>query len=257
MSKVPIEPNEAGYQTFELNQDEYEFYSQPVSQAGSWQDLTEHEDKAALTKASLPALNDPVVRRQLSKQKQHHPWFLGVVTVIQVLILGAEFYFNFTNTGSLIQTTPTFNYMIGPTPGILTMFAGRFIPCMKSTGYDKAGSRFICMSGIKGVNGTCSLADTCSWVFPFDQSNPNQWFRFILPIFVHAGIVHLLLNMSFQINIGFQLEREIGWWRMCLIYMISGAGGFIFGAPLSDINSTSVGASGSLYGNDILTQVIK
>lgn len=35
---------------------------------------------------------------------------------------------------------------------------------------------------------------------------------------------------------------------MALIYMISGAGGFMFGASLSDIRSPSVGASGSLYG---------
>jgi membrane associated rhomboid family serine protease len=40
----------------------------------------------------------------------------------------------------------------------------------------------------------------------------------------------------------------MGWWRMALIYIISGGGGFVFGGSLSDIRTASVGASGSLYG---------
>jgi hypothetical protein len=70
--KVAAEPEpevENVQQTFELNQDEYEFYSEPVTQEGSWNDLTAAEDKNAIVKSSLQALNDPVVRRQLGKQK--------------------------------------------------------------------------------------------------------------------------------------------------------------------------------------------
>jgi membrane associated rhomboid family serine protease len=252
------ETDEAAYQTFELNEDEYEFYSQPVSQAGSWQDLTEAEDKKASHKVSLPALNDPIVRKQLSKQKLHYPIFLATMTVIQVLVLGYEFYLNFVKTGSVIQTNP-FNYMIGPAAGIMTQTGARYLPCMKrNSGYDVDGLRTECMAGIIGdAAGTCSLAETCNFFnSPFETANPSQWYRFLTPIFLHAGIVHLLLNVSFQINVGFQLgisrltpEREIGFIRIALIYFISGAGGFIFGASLSDIRTVSVGASGSLYGN--------
>lgn len=39
---------------------------------------------------------------------------------------------------------------------------------------------------------------------------------------------------------------------MALIYLISGAGGFMFGSSLSDINVPAVGASGSLYGACLL-----
>jgi membrane associated rhomboid family serine protease len=44
-------------------------------------------------------------------------------------------------------------------------------------------------------------------------SPPIEWFRFILPIFLHVGIVHLLLNMLAQLTIGAQVEREMGEYR--------------------------------------------
>jgi hypothetical protein len=71
-NKAAVEPKSEApdvQQTFELNQDEYEFYSEPVTQEGSWNDLTAAEDKNAIVKSSLQALNDPLVRRQLGKQK--------------------------------------------------------------------------------------------------------------------------------------------------------------------------------------------
>ena len=216
-------------------------------------DLTEGEveKKTQKHKSSILALNDPLVRRQLKKMKQHSPWFLGAVTMLQVVILGIELFVNWKNTGSVILTSP-FNYLIGPDTGPLILFGARFLPCMKqNTGYDTAGVTFACPGGLLplGSNSTCTLAQACSMpLVGFNTNNPAQWYRFIIPIFLHGGIVHLLLNLSFQVNVGFQLEREIGFLRMGLIYMIAGIGGFIFGAPLSDISSTSVGASGSLYG---------
>jgi membrane associated rhomboid family serine protease len=104
-----------------------------------------------------------------------------------------------------------------------------------------------CISGIG--NGSCTLEETCSLPpFSFDANRPNQWYRFVFPIFLHGGIIHLLFNLSFQIKAGFQLERDIGSWRIGIIYMVSGVAGFIFGAPLSDQRTTTVGASGAIYG---------
>lgn len=39
---------------------------------------------------------------------------------------------------------------------------------------------------------------------------PNQSWRFFTPIFLHVGIIHLLLNMLAQITAGAQVEREMG-----------------------------------------------
>ena len=119
------------------------------------------------------------------------------------------------------------------------------------TGYDRPNLIVQCPAGIISPygNDSCTLSDLCYVPgIPFTAATPNQWYRFITPIFLHSGIIHLLLNLSFQVNVGFALERDIGWWRMGLIYIISGIGGFIFGAPLSDVRIPTVGASGSLYG---------
>ncbi len=34
--------------------------------------------------------------------------------------------------------------------------------------------------------------------------------RFVLPIFLHVGVIHLVLNMIAQIIAGAQVEREMG-----------------------------------------------
>ena len=72
-------------------------------------------------------------------------------------------------------------------------------------------------------------------------------FRFIIPIFLHGGILHFVMNMGLQYRIGFKIERDIGWWRMFFIYFLSGIGGFAFSGLFAGV-SPSVGASASLYG---------
>jgi membrane associated rhomboid family serine protease len=117
------------------------------------------------------------------------------------------------------------------------------------TGFDKPNITFTCPSGSSGSlpNSTCTLLDVCQWN-GFISGQPDQWFRFIIPIFLHGGVVHILFNLAFQVQNGFDLEKDMGWWRMAIVYFASGVGGFIFGASLSDVRTPSVGASGSLYG---------
>ena len=79
------------------------------------------------------------------------------------------------------------------------------------------------------------------------SGSPDQWSRFIVPIFLHGGIIHILLNFSFQLRTGIQMEQDFGWWRIAMIYMISGVCGFVFGAQYSP-TTPSVGCSGALYG---------
>lgn len=40
------------------------------------------------------ALMDPKIRKQLAKIKVHRPYFLQLMTLIQVLVVCYEFYFN-------------------------------------------------------------------------------------------------------------------------------------------------------------------
>jgi membrane associated rhomboid family serine protease len=90
------------------------------------------------------------------------------------------------------------------------------------------GKQVQCPRSFSGKDdGICTINDLCG--LP-DNVTPNQWWRFIAPIGLHGGIVHFIFNMLVQIQIGFSMERDIGWWRIGLIYLISGIFGFIFGA---------------------------
>lgn len=48
---------------------------------------------------------------------------------------------------------------------------------------------------------------------PFVHENPAnlaETWRFFVPIFLHVGIVHFLLNMVAQVFAGAQVEKEMG-----------------------------------------------
>jgi membrane associated rhomboid family serine protease len=71
--------------------------------------------------------------------------------------------------------------------------------------------------------------------------------RLIVPVFLHAGVIHLLFNMFFQCNIGFRMEEIWGIPRIMTIYFAAGIGGNLLSA-LASPRSISVGASGALFG---------
>ena len=88
-------------------------------------------------------------------------------------------------------------------------------------------------------------------VAPSGIPNPNQWSRFITPIFFHGSVLHFLINMSLQMRTGFGMEQDFGSLRIGAIYIISGIGGNILGANFSPM-LTSVGCSGSLFGTNFI-----
>ena len=70
--------------------------------------------------------------------------------------------------------------------------------------------------------------------------------RFVLPIFLHGDLGHLLSNVIAQIMIGSNLEPEIGWLKFLTLYMLSGIGGITFSALFTD--QLSMGASTAVFG---------
>ncbi|HEY6401379.1 MAG TPA: rhomboid family intramembrane serine protease [Blastocatellia bacterium] len=81
----------------------------------------------------------------------------------------------------------------------------------------------------------------------------GDWFRLITPIFIHAGVLHLMLNSYALWMVGTQVEKLYGSARFLLIYLLSGVGGVVgsyFGQELMPrfIDAPSVGASGSIFG---------
>ncbi|HZF38966.1 MAG TPA: rhomboid family intramembrane serine protease [Blastocatellia bacterium] len=80
----------------------------------------------------------------------------------------------------------------------------------------------------------------------------GEWFRLITPVFIHAGLLHLLLNSYALWVVGMQVEKLYGSARFLLIYLLSGVGGVAgsyFGQTfLHRPDAPSVGASGAIFG---------
>ncbi|KAG9294029.1 hypothetical protein G9A89_019367 [Geosiphon pyriformis] len=188
------------------------------------------------------ALSDPKVIRQLQRRRAWRPWFTWIVSIIQIIVLILEFVNNNKNTGSLIMTNP-FNPMIGPSAETLILMGARFTPCMREI--PGTNTSFACQNSTEHSN--CTLEEYCG-LNGFHRKIPDQWYRFIVPIFLHGGLVHIGFNLLFQLQTGTQVERDIGFHRYSLIYMASGIFGFIFGGNFAPDALPSTGASGSLFG---------
>jgi len=75
----------------------------------------------------------------------------------------------------------------------------------------------------------------------------HEWWRVVTCNWLHAGLFHLLLNMMAVLNLGVGLERRFGFWRIGILYVLSG----LFGTMVSVVflpGVLSVGASASVFG---------
>jgi membrane associated rhomboid family serine protease len=79
-------------------------------------------------------------------------------------------------------------------------------------------------------------------------ATPNQWWRFITPLFLHAGFIHIGVNLLLQLKLGGEVERELGPILFPFIYLASGISGFLLGGNFSANGVASTGASGALFG---------
>lgn len=77
----------------------------------------------------------------------------------------------------------------------------------------------------------------------------GEWWRLLTSMFLHGGILHLLLNMMALVNIGMQLEALVGKTQFLLAYLLCGIAGSIASLWwVSPEISVSVGASGAIFG---------
>lgn len=75
----------------------------------------------------------------------------------------------------------------------------------------------------------------------------GEWWRLITSAFLHAGIIHLGLNMLALWWFGAALEAALGRGRFVLLYVVSGLAGSA-GALLLSPEAVTVGASGAIFG---------
>ena len=75
----------------------------------------------------------------------------------------------------------------------------------------------------------------------------GQYWRFITPIFLHANLLHVGLNMLNFFVLGLFLERLLGHLRFLLIYLLTGIISIIASFYFMP-QEISVGASGAIFG---------
>ncbi len=80
-----------------------------------------------------------------------------------------------------------------------------------------------------------------------DLIRVGQWWRLFAPQYLHAGLIHLAMNMNGLWNLGRGLEGEIGFLRIALLYTTSGVSGIV-ASSIFVPHVVGVGASGALYG---------
>ncbi|XJZ26220.1 rhomboid family intramembrane serine protease [Bacillota bacterium Lsc_1132] len=74
----------------------------------------------------------------------------------------------------------------------------------------------------------------------------GEWWRFITPVFLHIGFLHLAMNTLALYYLGMEVERIYGSLRFLFIYLFAGVTGFIASFLFS--SSLSAGASGAIFG---------
>ena len=80
----------------------------------------------------------------------------------------------------------------------------------------------------------------------------GEWWRLVMPMFLHAGLLHLGMNSLFLVDIGPQVERIYGSARYLFIYVLTGICSFIASTAwnfwMYQGFGIGIGASGALAG---------
>lgn len=76
----------------------------------------------------------------------------------------------------------------------------------------------------------------------------GQWWRLLTSMFLHGGIMHIVVNMWALRNLGAELERLYGPLPFALLYLAAGWAGSLASLFFSRAAVGSVGASGAIFG---------
>ncbi|KAI6047705.1 hypothetical protein EDC04DRAFT_2619574 [Pisolithus marmoratus] len=192
-------------------------------------------------------------KRGIGRQK--YPFVVWALTIAMVGVFINELVVNARAQGSPLSFKPVVNPMLGPSGSALINLGARFPPCMKSVTSISSSTLMPCLNDTANPpTSLCTIEDVCGFG-GWGNGTPNQWFRFITPIFLHAGIIHILLNMLAQVIVSAQIEREMGSGGFFITYFAAGIFGNVLGGNFSLVGSPSVGASGAIFGTIAVTWV--
>lgn len=185
-------------------------------------------------------------RRGITRQKR--PFVCWILSVVMLGILIYELVFNYQKQHSVISLKPYVNPMLGPSQVGLISLGARWPACMRDVESIPLTLQIGCPSNTANpATKLCSIEQICSWG-GFNGATPNQWWRFITPIFLHAGIIHFAFNMFAQLTVSAEVEQQIGSLAFVILYFAAGIFGNVLGGNFALVGLPSVGASGAIFG---------
>lgn len=196
------------------------------------------------------SLEDQIERRRQGIGRQRYPYVSWVVAVALVVVFIIELVKAKAETGQAVQTRPSINPMLGPSTEFFISFGARFVPCMRKVPALPTSETLPCLkdstssSNLYSPSQLCPISTICGLT---DPNNPNQGYRFVSAIFIHAGFVHIFFNLLVQLTLGAQIEKIIGSPAYFLVYFAGGIGGNLLGGNFGLIGQPALGASGAIY----------
>ncbi|EDX17655.1 GD17034 [Drosophila simulans] len=91
-----------------------------------------------------------------------------------------------------------------------------------------------------------STSGPAATLFIYNPYKRYEGWRFVSYMFVHVGIMHLMMNLIIQIFLGIALELVHHWWRVGLVYLAGVLAGSM-GTSLTSPRIFLAGASGGVY----------
>ncbi|XP_029006486.1 inactive rhomboid protein 2 [Betta splendens] len=91
------------------------------------------------------------------------------------------------------------------------------------------------------------LDDVCGLLPFLNPDVPDQFYRLWLSLFLHAGLLHCVVSVVFQMTVLRDLEKLAGWLRISIIYILSGITGNLASALFLPYRA-EVGPAGSQFG---------
>lgn len=83
-------------------------------------------------------------------------------------------------------------------------------------------------------------------LFIYNPFRRYEAWRFVTYMFVHVGLMHIMMNLIIQIFLGVALELVHHWWRVALVYLAGVAAGSM-GTSITNPRIFLAGASGGVY----------
>uniref|UniRef100_A0A669PW43 Inactive rhomboid protein n=1 Tax=Phasianus colchicus TaxID=9054 RepID=A0A669PW43_PHACC len=91
------------------------------------------------------------------------------------------------------------------------------------------------------------LDEVCGLLPFLNPEVPDQIYRLWLSLFLHAGIIHCLVSVTFQMTVLRDLEKLAGWHRISIIFILSGITGNLASTIFLPYRA-EVGPAGSQFG---------